>query len=84
MASVRIPVTFQTDNENLPIGQARLAVLVAGLFKPGITDSYSLASVKHHIIAAGYETVDVFVYVEPREDSDLSHTQVEACIRAAL
>ena len=84
MASVRIPVTFQTDNENLPIGQARLAVLVAGLFKPGITDSYSLASVKHHIIAAMYETVDVFVYVEPREDSDLSHTQVEACIRAAL
>ena len=84
MASAQIPVTFQTDNENLPIGQARLAVVVTGLFKPGITDDYSLVSVKHHIISVGYETVDVFVYVEPREDSSLSREEVEACIRAAL
>jgi hypothetical protein len=55
-------------------------VLVTGLFKPSITDDYSLVSVKHHIIAVGYETVDVFVHVEPREDSGLSQAEVEACI----
>ena len=57
------------DNSGLAKGHSHIAILIAGLFKPGITDDLSLPSIAKHVIAAQYEVVDLYLHLEAPANS---------------
>jgi len=72
------------DNSGLAKGHSHIAILIAGLFKPGITDDLSLPSIAKHVIAAPYEVVDLYLHLEAPANSGWSDSEVEERVREMI